>query len=87
MNKFINKQVGVQGAKKMRITIDSVEFVKTWMTSKTVSEVAEKLDLNKTQVSSKANNLRSLGVKLPNKRVQAEDSIEALNQIVARYTK
>lgn len=69
--------------------IDSVEFVKAWMTSDTVDEVAEKMGLTKTSVQSKANNLRSKGVLLPKKWRPAVDpnSVEELNKLVAKYQK
>lgn len=69
--------------------IDSTEFVRAWMTSKTVDEVAKKMDLPVTSVSSKANNLRAKGVKLPKMQRPAADpnSVEELNKLVAKYQK
>jgi len=66
--------------------INNRKFVTAWMTCETVSDVARKLKLTNTQVSAKANNLRTKGVKLPHKQKgEIEDTVEDLNAIVAKY--
>lgn len=69
--------------------VSNTDFVKAWMTCKTVKQVAEKLGLNRSQVSAKAGDLRKKGVTLPTKQSNYVDpnSVEALNKIVKRYSK
>lgn len=54
------------GAKNMSRSepVDSEEFVRTWQTSESVSEVAEKMNMSKLGASVKASHLRRVGVPL-----------------------
>jgi len=66
--------------------INNRRFVKAWMTSQYVSDVAEKLGLTKLQVTSKAGSLRNKGVNLPPKPRQFDtDSVEQLNKIIESF--
>lgn len=65
--------------------INSRDFVKAWMTSDTIDQVAAKMGITKESAYSKANNLRFKGVKLPQKQRVYGDSVDDLNAIVERY--
>jgi transposase len=71
--------------RKNRPSIDNRLFVKLWGECDTVTEVAEKLGVQKPYVFQKAAALRAVGVKL--KRMTRENSrkidVEELNQIHA----
>lgn len=69
--------------------ITDKRFVTTWMTSKTLQEVATKLKTSKASASARATGLRTRGVALP---VMAPDhnihaTTEELNELVAQYQK
>lgn len=71
-----------------RLHVDSYEFVKPWVTSNSLDDVCEKLELTKQQASSKATSLRNRGVKLPKlSRRPDKNSVEELNKLVERYAK
>lgn len=73
---------------RTRSLIDSESFVKTWMTSPTLHDVCERLELTPAQASRKANTLRRKGVRLPRMPHQpGRTAIEKLNKIIERYTK
>lgn len=73
---------------KTHIKIDSYEFVKIWVTSNTLNDVFEKLEITESQASSKATGLRNRGVKLPKmSRRPNKNSVEELNKLVERYAK
>ena len=71
----------------MNATIDDKTFVTTWVDAynkgRGVAGVAEKLNLDHTQASAKANVLRRKGVNLPAMpRGRVGYSIDDLNQII-----
>lgn len=67
--------------------ITDKRFVKTWMTSDTLGEVAKKLNTTRGSVSAKATTLRGRGVNLPRKSPSANayTSTDELNQLIASY--
>lgn len=68
--------------------VDSYEFTKVWMTSQTLTDVCERLELTVQQASSKANSLRKRGVKLPKMSKRPDkNSVQELNKLVERYAK
>lgn len=75
-------------ARKTHKIVDSYEFTKVWMTSQTLDDVCERLEMTKQQAYSKANTLRKRGVKLPRmSRRLDKNSTEELNKLVERYAK
>lgn len=66
--------------------VTNKRFVKAWMTSDSVSEVAQKLKMTKLGASQRATQLRAKGVKLPRKNpVHHNFSVDELNQLVEQY--
>lgn len=67
--------------------ISDKRFVKAWMTSQTLGEVASKLGMGKQNASAKATTLRRRGVALPTKNPSTElhSSVEELNALVEQY--
>lgn len=68
---------------------DDREFVKVWMTSNSIHQVAIKLGREKRSVQSKASKLRSFGVRLPKFSAVKPDlnSPAELNKLIDKYTK
>ena len=74
----------------MNAIIDDRTFVKTWVEAynkkRGVAAVAEKLNLDHTQASAKANVLRRKGVRLPAMpRGRVGYTIDDLNEIIDRH--
>lgn len=72
----------------MNTTVSNKQFVVAWVEAYTkgqgIAGVARRVNLDSTQVSAKANNLRKNGVNLPAMpRGRAGYSIDDLNQIIA----
>jgi hypothetical protein len=69
--------------------IENHDFVKAWLSSDTVAQVAKKLNISPASASAKANYLRNKGVNLPNMERPKPDpnSVEELNKLVAKYQK
>jgi hypothetical protein len=87
-NPYIASFVAPPKPKQTYKRIDSHEFVKVWVTSDSLNDVCERLELSKQQASSKANNLRKRGVKLPKlSRRPDKNSVHELNKLVERYAK
>jgi hypothetical protein len=68
--------------------IDNETFVRTWVTSKSVEEVATRMEIGEASASSKATYLRNKGVKLPKMvRHDHKTEIDKLNDIIKKYSK
>jgi hypothetical protein len=66
--------------------IDRLAFVKAWMTLDTIEKVARKFDVTPAQASAKANNLRTIGVRLPHKKpAPSLATVDDLNRIIEKY--
>lgn len=64
--------------------INNRKFVKAWMTSDTINDVADKMRMTVSSAYAKAYNLRKRGVNLPDKkRVSTpHDTVEDLNKLI-----
>lgn len=69
--------------------IDNREFVVTYMNSTSNDEVATHMNMTRGGVTSKANYLRKLGVRLPKMDRRLKDNaleVAALNSLIKKHT-
>lgn len=63
--------------------VNNEEFVKAWMTSKNIKEVARKTGMTPDACSSRASYLRNVGVRIPRfQKTWQKVDVEGLNTIV-----